>query len=284
MAEITLENPRLFLKALKAPQSHMLGQATAALQRKPLRWIQQFWGVPDVHTRQKWATVWPCLASLPPKGIRLLDAGCGTGRWSLELSMLYPGWTITGIDYDSKALEKAEAGRRALGLNNVSFSHADFLQYAPGESFDVVLSIASAHYLGKAGLGPRLFMKFGQWLSSEGTLLLYGPRRPDEAPLVSFLGRLSGDWGFSSGDLRDWSAGSGLRAEAIVPQVGRLGTFAKQIAISAGSSLPARLATYPLQLTLTWLDWKFSSDRDTLSSAWLLIATKTRVNTAHDIQ
>ena len=277
MAEITLDNPRLFLKALKAPR-HMLGQATFTLQRRPLRWIRQFWGVPDVHTRQKWATVWPCLASMPSKGVRLLDAGCGTGRWSLELSMLYPDWTVVGIDYDRKAIEKAEEGRRALGLNNVSFAYADFLQYAPAESFDVVLSIASAHYLGQAGRGPQLFVKFGQWLSNQGTLLLYGPRRPDEAPLVSFLSRLSGDWGFSSNDLREWSLRSGLRAEAIVPQVGRLGTLAKQIAITAGSSFPARLLTYPFQLILASLDWKFSSDKDTLSSAWLLIATKARVN------
>lgn len=278
MAEITMENPKLLMKALKAAQSHMLGQATATLQPRPMRWIQQLWGVPDVHTRQKWATMWPCLASLPAKGVRLLDAGCGAGRWSLELSALYPGWTVVGIDYDKKALEKAERGRRSLGLNNISFRHADFLQYTPEETFDVVLSIASAHYLGKAGLGPQLFGRFGEWLSSEGTLLLYGPRRTDEVPLVPFLSRLSGDWGFSSEDLREWSLRSGLRVEAIVPQVGRLGTFAKQIAISAGPSLPARLLSYPLQLILSWLDWKFSGDRDTLSSAWLLIATRVRVN------
>ena len=142
----------------------MIGRATAALWAGPRRWIIRLWGVPDINTRQKWHAAWPHLARLPKHGICLLDAGCGEGTWSLELAARRPEWAVVGVDRELAPTERAERARRSLGLSNLTFARADFLEFRPARPFDAVLSIASAHYLVADGRGAQLFRACSGWL------------------------------------------------------------------------------------------------------------------------
>ncbi len=59
-------------------------------------------------------------AALPPGAA--LDLGCGTGDNSIYLAQ--HGWTVTGVDFVSKALERARA-KAAAGQVAVDFREAD---------------------------------------------------------------------------------------------------------------------------------------------------------------
>ena len=250
----------------------MLGQATASLERFPRRSLQRFWGVSDINARQKWRAVWLWLSTLPSNPLRLLDAGCGTGSWSLELAARRRRWTILGLDRQSESLEIAEARRTKLGLNNVSFVEADFMGFRPHERFDVILSVLSAHYLVEAGSGPVLFREFSSWLKPDGLLILLGPRRRAEMPTSRLLPPLVAHSVFGRDELDSLCRSSGLIPEEIRPIIGRLGTLAKQISkMGRVDSTLIRTATYPLQLTLDLLDGGSMKRR---SAAWLVVAKK----------
>ena len=253
----------------------MLGQATARLQPAPRRWMLRLWGAADIHTRQKWTALWPHLARLPHDGVRLLDAGCGDGRWSLELAERRPGWRITGIDITAADIDAAERARAALGTPNASFARADFMEYSPAERFDVVLAVASTHYLVEMGLGGELFRRMTDWLAPGGRLLMFGPRRRDEVPRLAQLPppfRMRDE--FSRRTIDALCRESGLDVELLVPSIGPLGTYAKQVSLRAGSSRAMSLVTYPLQVCLTSFDRVEHAGSDGPSSAWVLVARR----------
>src|SRR3954454_6985825 len=54
-------------------------------------------------------------------GIRILDAGCGTGLTSLGLARLNPGATVVGLDASSRSLEQARRRLDAAGAVDVAF-------------------------------------------------------------------------------------------------------------------------------------------------------------------
>jgi methylase of polypeptide subunit release factors len=101
----------------------MIGRSTAPLYPHRRRRVQEVWGIPDIHTRQKWMAVWPHLRRLPKTGLRFLDAGCGTGVWAMEIAARRPNWTVEGIDHDPAAIDQAETARARLGLANVKFAY-----------------------------------------------------------------------------------------------------------------------------------------------------------------
>jgi SAM-dependent methyltransferase len=253
----------------------MLGRAIASLEPAPRRLLQRFFGVFDVDTRQKWRAVWPRLADLPPGPLRLLDAGCGSGAWSLELASRRSGWRIVGVDRDGPSVANAEARRRTLGLPNVSFVEGDFLEFRPDERFDAILSVASAHYLVEAGKGRALFDAFAAWLEPGGLLVLFGPRRRAEMPTTRALPALHGRAIFGHDDLDSLCRASGLSPEAILPAVGRFGTLAKQVGRIGRHSRLLGLGAYPVQLLLDALEPSTQAE-DRPSSAWLLVARKPR--------
>lgn len=253
----------------------MLGQATASLERMPRRWLQRVWGVFDINARQKWKAAWPHLSILPVNRLRLLDAGCGTGSWTLELAARRAEWHVTGLDRNRESLKAAEASRRHLGLNNASFVEADFLEFQPAEPFDVILAVASAHYLVSTGHGAVLFQNYATWLRPDGVLILLGPRRKQDLPTCQLLPPIPSRAIFSYEDLDSLCRASGLKPMEISPQVGRLGTMAKQISgMDEGRSLAMRIVCYPLQVLLDLLDRASHTEITFRSAAWLLIARK----------
>ena len=246
----------------------MLGNLTAGLECSPERWIYRFWGCPDIHTRQKWRAVWPCLERMKDS-ISILDAGCGGGRWTLEIAARRPDWTVTGVDRDEASIERAKRSAIALGHRNVLFQAKDFLEFKPATPFDVILSVASAHYLVESGQGEQLFGCFRQWLRPGGVLLLWGPRRHQEVPQIRALPSLPAHGVFSRGDLERLCHSAALDCESIRPVIGGCGTLAKQLASRCNSRL-SRIGAYPLELVLDAADRL--GRRNGFSAAWFMIA------------
>lgn len=62
----------------------------------------------------------------PAPGARVLDIGCGGGATSLAFAeRVGPSGRVLGVDVSAALLERAEARRRALGLDQLAFEQAD---------------------------------------------------------------------------------------------------------------------------------------------------------------
>lgn len=254
----------------------MIGRATAPVQPTARRLVQRVWGTTDIEDRQKWAAVWPAIDGLPRTTLRILDAGCGDGTWTIELARRRPSWRLIGIDRDSAGITRARSMAEQLSIQTAGFITTDFFDYHPDAPFDAVLSVASAHYLVDEGRGEALFTQFARWIAPGGRLILFGPRRREEVPM---FGGLPEPFElreiFAPDDLSRFCAGAGLEVEMLAGVVHRMGTLAKQIHRLAGSSTPARALAYPIELALLGLD-HIAASPDTVSpsSALLLVARR----------
>jgi len=100
-------------------------------------WCSVMWRNPVYNAcahEDQWATI---RRYLPPRRAAVLDLGCGTGRLSVPLAVLFDRYV--GVDLD---LMIAEARRRNTGLD-IDFVADTIQTYAyPPERFDLVLSMA----------------------------------------------------------------------------------------------------------------------------------------------
>jgi SAM-dependent methyltransferase len=76
----------------------------------------------------------------PRPGERVLDAGCGLGRWSAALAAT--GAHVTGIDIQAPLLEQAR-----LACPGAEFVSADLLRWSPGQPFDAIYAFATLHWV-----------------------------------------------------------------------------------------------------------------------------------------
>lgn len=75
------------------------------------------------------------------KDKRILEAGCGTGRFCCLLAKNFPSATILGIDISDNALKIAESMRLSFGFDNISFKKGDLFSIDfPDNYFDVVFN------------------------------------------------------------------------------------------------------------------------------------------------
>jgi SAM-dependent methyltransferase len=217
--------------------------------------------------------VWPELSRLPHHGLRILDAGCGNGAWTLELAARRPGWQLVGVDYDRESLSSADESRRQLGLENVSFVESEFLAFRDNQRFDVVLSVCSSHYLAQIGQGPELFRSIHAWLKPDGLLFLLALRRAEGASTTVIGAQLPGWRVFSRGDLQTLCASSGLTIRRLTGRLGPLAKWVKRLDWACEGRLRfLNLVLYPAECGITFLDARINyGTQSTLM--WLLVAT-----------
>lgn len=83
------------------------------------------------------------------KALRVLDAGCGAG-WFTNSAAHYYDCHATGVDFCTKALERARATAMELGTHTTTrFIEADLFhveEALPAESFDVMNSLGVLHH------------------------------------------------------------------------------------------------------------------------------------------
>jgi ubiquinone/menaquinone biosynthesis C-methylase UbiE len=84
-----------------------------------------------------------------PSGVRILDAGCGTGQLANFLSMVHR--KVVGIDFSFSSLSKANHFKRTFDLKHVSFAQMDLFKLGlKPESFDYVFCNGVLHHTADA--------------------------------------------------------------------------------------------------------------------------------------
>lgn len=81
-------------------------------------------------------------------GAKILVAGCSTGREALELASAFPDAEVSAVDLSKASLSYALFKKAELGIENVTFKHADLLEIGQIEGrFDYIVSSGVLHHL-----------------------------------------------------------------------------------------------------------------------------------------
>ncbi len=97
-------------------------------------------------------------AQLPESGqsLRVLIAGCGTGRHAIRLARYFPALTITAIDLSSSALAYASMKADQYQTHNMTLSQADILTLSTDyECFDVIECSGVLHHMSNPSEGLK---------------------------------------------------------------------------------------------------------------------------------
>jgi SAM-dependent methyltransferase len=112
----------------------------------------------------------------------VLDLGCGTGRWSVELARR--GWRVVGIDVVPKAIESARQRAQEAGVD-VAFFRGDVTRLSSsgiGSGFSFVLDVECFNHLSdsqRAAVGREV----NAVTSPDATMLLLVWARARRGPL-----------------------------------------------------------------------------------------------------
>lgn len=155
---------------------------------------------PGYNWRWNWLAAYNfCTGQKPQKqGIRILDAGCGTGVGTEYLVHLNPQASVVGIDLSAGALEVARERCRRSGANRVEFQHLSLYdaEQLEGE-FALINCVGVLHHLpdpirGIQSLAAKLapgglmhifvYAELGRWeiqLMQKAIALFQGNQRGD---------------------------------------------------------------------------------------------------------
>jgi SAM-dependent methyltransferase len=116
-------------------------------------------GTPRVTTMSALVTELTGRAA-PPESLRLLIAGCGTGRQTAHTARSFPSSQLLALDLSHASLGFAARQTQALGINNVEFMHGDILALdALPEQFAMIFCSGVLHHLQEPRAGWRQLTK-----------------------------------------------------------------------------------------------------------------------------
>ncbi|HLN03783.1 MAG TPA: class I SAM-dependent methyltransferase [Bryobacteraceae bacterium] len=102
-------------------------------------------------------------------GARVLDAGCGTGRYAVELAKR--GFRVLGVDRSAELIAMAEK-REQADTNRAEFLIADLLDVSFSHPFDAVLCRGVLNDFVDDDARKSIFLQFARWLQPGGVLIL----------------------------------------------------------------------------------------------------------------
>jgi len=107
-------------------------------------------------------------------GLKILDAGCGTGQTIMWLGVHHPEVDILGIDISKPSIDLAAGYANEWDITNVRFKHHQIYDVEElGEEFDLIISTGVLHHLSDP---PRGLRTLASVLKPDGAmfLMLYG--------------------------------------------------------------------------------------------------------------
>jgi 2-polyprenyl-3-methyl-5-hydroxy-6-metoxy-1,4-benzoquinol methylase len=106
-----------------------------------------------------------------PAGARVLDVGCGIGRWSCRLAAR--GARVTGVDLSPTMIAEAQRRAAAQGLAaRCRFLAQDLAVLEVGERFDLILGVTVLQHILEAAALHASVQRLASHLTADGTLIL----------------------------------------------------------------------------------------------------------------
>jgi 2-polyprenyl-3-methyl-5-hydroxy-6-metoxy-1,4-benzoquinol methylase len=104
-------------------------------------------------------------------GARVLDVGCGVGRWSTLLAKR--GARVTGIDLSPTMIHEARRRARALDVGDrCGFEVQDLAQLDAGEQFDLVLGVTVLQHILDGDAWRAAMRRMTEHLAPGGRMVL----------------------------------------------------------------------------------------------------------------
>ncbi|MFD9445736.1 trans-aconitate 2-methyltransferase [Streptomyces sp. NPDC060006] len=140
------------------------------------------------HRARPFAELLDRVPTLPGDPARIADLGCGPGNVTVQLAARRPGAHITGYDNSPQMLARTDeyAGPTAGG-GRLDFAHADLTDWAPTETYDLIVSNAALQWV------PGHLDALPGWLDAlapGGTFAFQVPNNID-APLHALMRELA---------------------------------------------------------------------------------------------
>ncbi|MBA2456447.1 MAG: class I SAM-dependent methyltransferase [Nocardioidaceae bacterium] len=120
-------------------------------------------------------------ASLASPGARVLDAGCGSGRVTLELHRR--GYEVVGVDVDPSMLRAARRAAPELTFLEGDLAGLDALDDRLGGTFDLVVAAGNVVPLLASGTEPQVVRRLAACLRPAGLVVAGFGLDADHLPL-----------------------------------------------------------------------------------------------------
>jgi SAM-dependent methyltransferase len=150
-----------------------------------------YWRGEDFENHQKLTlrqTSFHDFVNIFPPGIKILEAGCGLGRWAIELAKKQ--YDVTGIEIEQEAVD---AINKNVSLPNLTIIQGDiFSMPFTSDSFDVVVSLGVLEHFEDSNIQSLAFAEHHRVLKADGTFFVTVPyynllRRLIHAPFLILL-------------------------------------------------------------------------------------------------
>jgi ubiquinone/menaquinone biosynthesis C-methylase UbiE len=170
--------PRYYLQNFHYQTDGYLSRRSAELYDHQVEVL--FGGAADAMRRQALVPLGAVLSERGVRRSRLLDVGCGTGRFLREVKTTYPRLAVTGLDLSPFYL--AEARKRLAPWSWADFAEASAEAVpAPDASFDVVTSSYLFHELPDKAR-RQVAREMGRLLKPGGAAILVDSLQLGDAP------------------------------------------------------------------------------------------------------
>ena len=121
----------------------------------------------------------------PERPLKLLDIGCGEGRNAVFFAR--NGYQVTAFDLSPIGVEKTKRLAAEVGVSLVAFT-ADLLEFRLAESFDILFSTGTLHYIPRE-LRAEILSNYKRFTNPDGIHVFsvfvakpFIPRAPDAEP------------------------------------------------------------------------------------------------------
>jgi SAM-dependent methyltransferase len=130
------------------------------------RWLKTARPVPasdfDAHVRRLFPQA-PFRGRGRSGPVRILVAGCGTGRQPIEAATICPDVEVLAVDLSLSSLAYAKRKARELGLSNIEFVQGDLMELGDlGRDFDLIEAFGVLHHLADPAAGWRTLLSYLQ--------------------------------------------------------------------------------------------------------------------------
>jgi SAM-dependent methyltransferase len=205
----------------------------------------------------------------------ILDAGCGSGIYSIETAKRFSGASVTALDSDPKVITDLMATKNSTGLRNLSVRQENLEELDDKDRFDGVISFNSLHYFLEGDV--EILKKFRRALRVGGVLFLVVP--VSHKKRVYFFPSFNAreEWeGLDPGETRIHYGrelnerllrekytreeilarlkAAGFRVERVRYYLGFFGALAWELERICRTRLLPYFFLYPLLASLAWLD------------------------------